>query len=154
VAATLKAKAAPVPNPISVNMFGLRFTTDAASRSKNGRPDHSTTGAASSSSTQAHRDEAPLMATATRGTVSAAPIKSLRVMSSSSGLRSSSATGLRGSSAMPHFGQLPGPRRTISGCIGHVYSASLAIVTSAGGRGAKKRSGSRVNRSRQPSWQK
>ena len=33
-------------------MFGLRFTTDAQARSKNGHPTHSTTGLAKTSCTQ------------------------------------------------------------------------------------------------------
>jgi hypothetical protein len=42
-------------------------------------------------------------------------------MSRSSGFASSTVT-VRGSSAMPQIGQLPGSARTISGCIGQVYS--------------------------------
>src|SRR5580700_373813 len=47
------------------------------------------------------------------------------VMSESSGLVSSAVTS-RGSSAMPQIGQAPGASRTICGCIGQVYSVSLA----------------------------
>ena len=43
-----------------------------------------------------------------------------RVISTSSGFVSSPEAVI-GSSAMPQMGQLPGPSRTISGCIGQVY---------------------------------
>jgi len=42
VAATLSRYAAPVPSPISVNMFGVRFTSDDQKRSKKGQPPQST----------------------------------------------------------------------------------------------------------------
>jgi hypothetical protein len=54
-------------------------------------------------------------------------------MSTSSGFGLSSSVATRGSRAMPQIGHAPGASRTISGCIGQVYSiASLA----SGGRGA------------------
>ena len=56
------------------------------------------------------------------GTANAAAIHKRRVMSASSGLGPAAAAGSVGSSAMPQIGQLPGPSRTTSGCIGHVYS--------------------------------
>src|SRR5712671_8092732 len=46
VATTLSRYAAPVPNPISVNIFGLRLTSDDQKRSKKGRPPQRTTGVA------------------------------------------------------------------------------------------------------------
>jgi len=55
-------------------------------------------------------------------------------MSRSSGFASSLAVTVRGSSAMPQIGQFPGSARTISGCIGHVYSVLLAA--SAGDSGS------------------
>src|SRR5438105_1617079 len=39
----------PTPKAISVNMFGLRCTSDSQARSKNGQPHHNTTGVASRS---------------------------------------------------------------------------------------------------------
>ena len=49
------------------------------------------------------------------------PTQKRRDISASSGLPSSPAVGVIGSSAMPQIGQLPGPSRTISGCIGQVH---------------------------------
>src|SRR5215470_871187 len=46
VPVTLSRYAAAVPSPISVNMFGLRFTIDCQKRAKNGHPPQSTTGVA------------------------------------------------------------------------------------------------------------
>ena len=66
------------------------------------------------------------MAIAKSGAVSARLIQKRRVMSRSSGLSSSTVT-VRGSSAMPQIGQLPGSARTISGCIGQVYSVRLVV---------------------------
>jgi hypothetical protein len=62
------------------------------------------------------------MASTSTGRVSTAPIQNRRVISRSSGLGPASAVTVRGSSAMPQIGQLPGWSRTISGCIGQVYS--------------------------------
>ena len=47
-----------------------------------------------------------------------------RVMARSSLSSSLSAWTIIGSSAIPHFGQVPGESRTISGCIGQVYLAA------------------------------
>ena len=55
--------------------------------------------------------------------------RSRRFMSTSSGFGASSSEIVRGSSAIPQIGHEPGPGRTISGCIGHVYS-----TPGAGGR--------------------
>ena len=49
-------------------------------------------------------------------------IQKRRVMSRSSGFSSSVAVTVRGSSAMPQMGQDPARSRTISGCMGQVYS--------------------------------
>ena len=68
----------------------------------------------------------PPIASTSSGTVSATLIQNRRVMSTSSGLTSSSAVAVRGSSAMPHFGQLPASSRTISGCIGQTHSVFVA----------------------------
>ena len=65
------------------------------------------------------------MAIATSGAVRARLIQKRRVMRRSSGLSSSTVT-VRGSSAMPQIGQLPGSERTISGCMGQVYSRLVA----------------------------
>jgi hypothetical protein len=43
----------------------------------------------------------------------------------SSSAFSGKAEGTRGSSAMPQIGQSPGALRTISGCMGQVYSTAL-----------------------------
>jgi hypothetical protein len=69
------------------------------------------------------------------GAVKAALIQNRRFMSISSGLTSSPVIS-RGSSAMPQIGQGPGLSRTISGCIGHVYSTRVA--------GGRKELGSRA----------
>ena len=55
------------------------------------------------------------------GTVKTRLAQNRRLMSSSSGLLSSSDTA-RGSSAMPQMGHDPGPFRTICGCMGQVHS--------------------------------
>lgn len=47
----------------------------------------------------------------------AAATQNRRVVSADSGFAGSSAATVRGSSAIPHFGQLPGPSLTTSGCI-------------------------------------
>ena len=100
-------------------------------RTRKGHPHHSTTGVASTSSSQ-RAVRAPIQAStgspsigpiATRasGTVSAAPTAKRRRKSTSSGFGPSSAAGTPlGSSAMPQIGQLPGPTCSISGCIGQV----------------------------------
>src|SRR6266853_4545655 len=46
VATTLSRYAAPVPNPIRVNIFGLRLRSEDQKRSKNGQPPQRTTGVA------------------------------------------------------------------------------------------------------------
>ena len=114
-------------------MFKLRFTIDIQPRSKNGHPAHSTTGVARNSPIQpvlcieitrpigfpGIMSDIPKNKT---GTVSATLTQKRRVIETNSGFSSCSATAVLGSSAMPQIGQDPGPSRTISGCMGKVYS--------------------------------
>jgi hypothetical protein len=108
-------------------MFRWRWTSDAQPRSKKGSPHHNTTGVASTSCSHtaappgSNARKCSVIANATNGNDSATPIQNRRVMSASSGLAASAAVGAIGSSAMPQIGQLPGPLRTISGCIGQVH---------------------------------
>jgi hypothetical protein len=60
------------------------------------------------------------MAIASRGTLSVTLSQRRRLMSRSSA-SSSAIAASAGSSAMPQIGQLPGPSRTISGCMGHSH---------------------------------
>ena len=55
---------------------------------------------------------------------STTPTQNRRVMSMSSALGPVSAVTRTGSSAIPQMGHDPGPGCRISGCIGHVYSAT------------------------------
>src|SRR5690242_11240980 len=124
-------------------MLVERFTIDVQPRWKNGQPPHSTTGVARTSSIQ---DNQPLaktdrigipgsmspIASASRGAVSARLIQKRRVISRSSGFSFSFAVTVRGSSAMPQIGHAPGPGRTISGCIGQVYSTLVAGAGTSG----------------------
>ncbi|MCM3878122.1 MAG: hypothetical protein NEA02_17125 [Thermoanaerobaculia bacterium] len=85
-------------------------------------------------------------------------------MSTSSGFGVSSSEIVRGSSAIPQIGHEPGDGRTISKCIGHVYSAPLpaGAAGAADSIGSYPRPapparyfpGSRLNFSRQPAQQK
>src|SRR5580692_6626176 len=132
---TLNAYATPVPKAISVNIFRLRVTSDRPPRTKNGQPPHKTTGVARINSIHCHAlgeancisAESPgnmsAMVTTRIGIVSATETQNLRVISTSSGFFSSSTLIVLGSSAIPQIGQDPGASRTISGCIGQVYSA-------------------------------
>lgn len=94
------------------------------------------------------------------GAVSTALTQKRLVMSVSSGFSSpsSGAVIVRGSSAIPQMGQLPGASRTISGCIGQVYSTAPApgAAGAVGGAAASdvNRAGSALNRSRQERLQK
>ena len=121
---------------MSVNMFRCRLTSEAQPRTKNGQPPHSTTGLASTNWPHVIAaggitciSGCPGITSAsitTRiGAVSTSDHVNRRVMSSSSGLRSSSVT-VRGSSAIPQMGHAPGASRTISGCIGQVQSVRVA----------------------------
>src|SRR5579862_5513094 len=118
---------------MSVNMFGLRLTTDFHPRTKNGDPPQSTTGVARIISSHVHVGAEATWASGLPGRKSAiaarktgraraALIQNLRRMSRSSGFWISVAETVRGSSAMPQMGQEPGSGRTICGCIGQKYS--------------------------------
>src|SRR5579859_5971038 len=74
------------------------------------------------------------IATANSGIVRVMLIQKRRVMSRSSGFSPASAATVRGSSAMPQIGHEPGPERTISGCIGHVYSVREEAAGNSGSR--------------------
>src|SRR5579864_5398673 len=124
-------------------MFGLRFTSDVQNRWKNGSPHHKTTGVDSANSIQGRRappnklmnacgqNMLPI-AIASSGAVSTTPTQKRRVMSRNSGFSSAAAVTVRGSSAMPQIGHEPGSERTISGCIGHVYSVRVDAAGSSG----------------------
>src|SRR6185295_19219080 len=109
------------------HMFGLRFAIDCAQRSKNGQPAHSTTGAESTSSIQVRVALGtdvmrwPNIASPSTTSDSGNVHQKRRRKSTSSGFSFSSRLGIIGSSAIPQIGQLPGPSRTIPGCIGQVY---------------------------------
>ena len=126
-------------------MLALRLRIDAQPRAKNGQPAQSTTGKASSIWIHADvrgltRADTPPpvsmspMARPNTGSVSAALVQKRRVMSTSSGFGPSSISIVRGSSAMPQIGQAPGAARTISGCIGQVYSTR--VIGPAGNSGS------------------
>src|SRR3989442_3316172 len=111
-------------------MFGLRFFRDSQNLRKKGQPPHHTTGVARRSSTYleylncAANPSIGAIATNSNGALSTTLTQRRRVRSRSSALSSSApATGTR---AMPHLGQDPGALRTISGCIGQVYSAACS----------------------------
>ena len=119
---------------ISVNMLGLRLTIETQKRWKNGQPPHKTTGVLrrnwihSRTWNEATRPSGlpgiiSPMASNRTGTLNARLTQKRRVMSRSSGFSSSTAA-VRGSSAIPQIGHAPGSVRTISGCIGQVYSTA------------------------------
>ena len=124
-----------MPIAIKVNMFVERLTIDIHPRWKNGHPPHSTTGVLSNNSIQGSQPgkacctgmpgNISAIAIPSSGTVSARLIQNRRVMSRSSGFSCSTALTVRGSSAMPQIGHVPGPGRTICGCIGQVYSTRV-----------------------------
>src|SRR5207249_5669328 len=133
VAATLSEYAAPVPRPISVNIFGLRLTSEDQKRSKNGQPPQRTTGVARKNSmafrtvdVRCRPSDSPSMESSRTGSDKAALTQKRRRIESYSGSASTAAKTSIGSSAMPQMGQLPGPNRTISGCIGQVYRVSFS----------------------------
>src|SRR5580704_4921124 len=124
---------------ISVNMLRLRVTIDRQPRSKKGHAPHRTTGAARMNSihctvlgeSTCMRGMPGSMSAIPRistGSVSAAQTQKRRDISASSGLGGSAEVTVRGSSAIPQIGQAPGPGRTISGCIGQVYSADAEEI--------------------------
>ncbi|CAM5530249.1 hypothetical protein SSTU70S_02858 [Stutzerimonas stutzeri] len=123
-------------------MFGLRWRIDCTPRTKNGQPAQSTTGVASSSSTQFcvapwnSASECPAIASRVTITVSGRVHQKRREKSRSSGFSCSSSSGITGSSAMPHLGQVPGPIWRISGCMGQVYSAPASASTGAAAAGS------------------
>src|ERR1035437_7788369 len=106
------------------------------------------------------------IATANTGTVRIVEITNRRFISAYSGSACSSRVTSFGSSAMPQIGHEPGPIRTISGCIGQVYSMAAAgeepeaaageelEAEAAAGAGLKNFSGSAAKRSRQRAAQK
>ena len=113
--------------PISVNMFGLRFMSDAQKRSKNGQPPHSTTGVAKINSSMLRTlcesrnpSASPNIESTRTGRDNAALTQKRRRIESYSGSASTSAETSIGSSAIPHFGHTPGPICTISGSMGQV----------------------------------
>ena len=63
-------------------------------------------------------------------------IQKRRVIETSSGFSSSATIAVRGSSAIPQIGHEPGSARTISGCIGHVYSIRVAETIGTDGSSA------------------
>ena len=74
------------------------------------------------------------IAIAISGAVSARLTQKRRVMSRSSGLSSADAVTVRGSRAMPQIGHEPGAGRTISGCMGQVYSVRVEATGTSGSR--------------------
>jgi hypothetical protein len=121
-------------------MFGVRVAIDRQPRTKKGQPAHSTTGVPKASPIQfaarmsMKRPMPPPIMSAIAMRKTGAPNTSAsqkrRVMSTSSGFGASSSVTTRGSSAIPQIGQAPGWSRTISGCIGQVYSTFVSAVTS------------------------
>src|SRR6266566_6641555 len=107
-------------------------------RTKNGQAPHNTTGVAKINSTHcqvlgdANRmsgDNAGKksdIATSRIRIVSAVHSQNRLVMFASSGFFSSSVATILGSRAIPQIGHDPGSSRTISGCMGHVYSVFVA----------------------------
>src|SRR5712692_10763537 len=125
VATTLSRYAAPVPNPISVNIFGLRLTSEDQKRSKNGQPPQRTTGVARKNSIAFRTDgarrrprDSPSMEKSKRGKDKAALTQNRRRMESYSGSASTSEKTSIGSSAMTQTGKVPGPNCTLPAALG------------------------------------
>src|SRR5512140_3088546 len=104
---------------ISVNMLGAQFTTEVHPRWKNGQPPQSTTGVANNHCAQFFIEPVNACGSAKPGTISAIAknmtkregprqIQNRRLISSSSGFRSSSSETTLGSSAIPQIRQAPG----------------------------------------------
>ncbi len=74
------------------------------------------------------------IATTRRGAVRTTATQNLRVMSRSSGFSSCTAVTVRGSRTIPQMGHEPGPGRTISGCMGQVYSVRVEAMGTSGSR--------------------
>ena len=114
---------------IRVNMLRFRVSSDLQARSKNGQPDHSTTGLARTNCTQldvcslqGNRRAAmwlPISSPNT-GAASTRPIQKRRLMSPSSAFGPVSPVAVTGSRAMPQIGHGPGPTWRIWGCMGQV----------------------------------
>src|SRR5436190_13027408 len=102
---------------MSVNMFGLRLTTETQARSKNGQPAQKITGVANTRPIQLSTppcdiDNAPpraisVIVSANTGAASRADHQNRRVIDTSSGFGRSSSVMTRGSSAIPQIGQAP-----------------------------------------------
>src|SRR5207249_1038923 len=82
------------------------------------------------------------MARKTIGALNPTPIQRRRVISTSSGLASSSKVTVLGSSAMPHIGHDPGSWRTMLGCMGQTYSVLTDGAAGAAGSKAMPQAGS------------
>ena len=107
-------------------MFGLRWSTDCAPRTKNGAPVHNTSGSVSTSSIQLcaaienQPSRWPNIASSVTTAVKGSVHQKRRWKSISSAFSPSSSVGSTGSSVMPHLGHWPGRSWRISGCIGQV----------------------------------
>ena len=125
-------------------MFNLRVTTDLQPLTSSGQPHQSTTGAARANSTQARIAAGSqctptmcIIAISTSGPDRTTLTQKRRVMSFNSWSSSwPSSDTVSGSNAMPQMGQLPGPSRTISACIGQVYCV-LGLPVGGGLTGSK-----------------
>src|SRR5579863_4632571 len=80
------------------------------------------------------------MAIISSGGVNTRLTQNRRVMSRSSELSCAAVVTVRGSSVMPQIGHEPGPGRTISGCIGQVYSVRV-VATGMSGSSAMPQEG-------------
>src|SRR5207302_5071693 len=103
------------PSPISVNMFGLRLTSEDQKRSKKGHPPQRTTGVARNNSiafrtvgVRGTPISSPSMEKSRSGRDNTALIQKRSRMESYSGSASTSAKTSIGSRAMPQMGQVPG----------------------------------------------
>src|ERR1700732_3973576 len=122
VAATLSRYAAPVPNPIRVNIFGLRLRSEDQKRSKKGQPPQRTTGVARRNSMQfrtvglrCKQSDSQTMDSSRTGSDNAALTQKRKRIESYSGSASTSAKTSIGSSALPQMGAAPRPNRGVSG---------------------------------------
>src|SRR6516225_2633927 len=100
--------------PISVNMFGLRLTSEAQKRLKNGQPPQSTTGVAKTNSIalrilcdKRSPSASPNIERTSTGNDNAALAQNRRRIESYSGSASTSAKTSMGSNAIPQIGQVP-----------------------------------------------
>src|SRR5262249_47521191 len=113
-----------------VNIFGLRFTSDAQKRAKNGQPPHKTTGEASANWRPCRAGGgsgsamgSPNIASSTTPRLGAALTQNpggIERYAGSAASGESFGTKSIGSSAMPHTGHVPGANLITSGCIGQV----------------------------------